>query len=87
MMMLFYVHWHIKNLKQICSTLRLAPSSVVQCISFKSPNTYMNAMWCLASFMDEHRLYLNGICISFEYCKPVFDHFIFLQKMKHYDFQ
>lgn len=82
MMMPFYVHWHIKNLQQICLTLHPAPSSAVQCISFKSPNTYMNA-----SFMDEHRLYLNGIYISFEYCKPVFDQFIFLQKMKHYDFQ
>ena len=37
--------------------------------------------------MDEHQLYLNGIYISFEYCKLVFDHFIFLHKMKHYDFQ
>lgn len=37
--------------------------------------------------MDEYWLYLNGIYISFEYSKLVFDHFIFLQKMKHYDFQ
>lgn len=84
-MAIFHIYQYIKE--AIFFDFVSILSSATQCILFNNLDAYMNIIQCIASVMDEHRLYLNAIYIFFECRKLVFDHFIFFHKMKHYDFQ